>query len=257
MQRHHVDGRPEDKKTCEVWTGTRWEIWPVSAVHPHRETALVRCHECHGPVVLMKASRNGRNEAHFEHRPAHAGCSLVHKHYSGTSSPHPLAVEDPRRSNQPAFTDYISDQAAEEIIGSVGDTEKERLLLARLGQGWFRKKLLHRWKTCSVLGCGPETALVASHIVSWRACKTNNERLDPDNGLLLSPNLDKLFDRRMISFSANGVLLLSPDVRPADAIALGIHSGMRLRSVPPGIVKYLIRHREGIEWSEILIKEAR
>lgn len=256
MNLRQTVGRPKDKKSCEVWTGKQWEIWPVSAVHPHRKIALVRCYECHGPVVLMNASENGRNEAHFEHRPAHSGCSLVYKHYSGTSSAHPQAVRAPPQSNQFAFTDYISEQAAEEIIGSVTITEKERLLLARVGQGSFRKKLLDRWENCSVLGCGPETALVASHIVSWRTCKTNEERLDPNNGLLLSPNLDKLFDRRMISFSDKGSLLVSPELHPNDTIALGVRPGMRLRYVPRGIVKYLTRHREGTEWSELPTQEA-
>ncbi len=251
MTHQHVVVSRDDKKSCEVWTGMHWEIWPVSAAHPHRETAVVRCHECYGPIVLMKASQNGRNEAHFEHRPAHSGCSLVYKHYSGTPSTHPQAVRSPQQSHHLAFTDYISDQAAEEIIGSVDRTERERLLLARVGQGSFRTKLLNRWGTCSVLDCGPETALVASHIVSWRACENNKERLDEDNGLLLSPNLDKLFDRRMISFSDKGSLLVSPDLHQGDALALGIRPGMQLRRVPPGTVKYLTRHREDTEWCEL------
>lgn len=256
MNLRQMLGSPNDKKSCEVWTGTQWEIWPVSAVHPHRGTAVVRCHECHGPVVLMKSSENGRNEAHFEHRPAHSGCSLVYKHYTGTRSFHPQAVSTPVQSDQLAFTDYIPDQAAEEIIGSVTSTEKERLLLARVGQGWFREKLLKRWGGCSVLGCGPKTVLVASHIVSWCKCKTNEERLDPNNGLLLSPNLDKLFDRRMISFTDKGGLLVSSNLNLNDAIALGIRSDMRLRDVPSGIVAYLTRHREGTKWSELPTQKA-
>lgn len=196
----------------------------------------------------MAASHDGRNEAHFEHHPTHAGCPLAYKHYNGTPSPHPQAVKPPQHTNQLNITDYISDEAAEEIIGSVGSTEKERLILARVGQGPFRNKLLLRWKTCSVLGCGPETALVASHIVSWRTCGNNDERLDLDNGLLLSPNLDKLFDRKMISFSDDGYLLVSPDLDWKDAVALGLHPGMQLRKVPSGILKYLSRHREGVKW---------
>ena len=198
----------------------------------------------------MKASKSGRNEAHFEHRPAHTGCSLAYREYTGIRTRHPQAVKDPLNSDRLAFTDYISDQAAEDIIGPVKDTEKERLLLARVGQGAFRKKLIKRWQKCSVIGCGPETALVASHIVSWRACETNEGRLDVDNGLLLSPNLDKLFDRRLIAFADNGALLVSPNLHPGDAIALGIFAGMQLRLVPRGIVKYLARHRGVTQWCE-------
>ncbi len=250
MKPRNLADRPDDKKSCAVWTGTQWEIWPVSAIHPHRKTVIARCHECHGPVLLMNASKDGRNDAHFEHHPAHTGCSLAHRNFTGTKTQHPLAVSDPTKSERLAFTDYISDQAAEDIIGSVKETEKEGLLLARVGQGAFRKKLISRWGNCSVMGCGPETALVASHIVSWRACETNEERLDVNNGLLLSPNLDKLFDRRLISFSNNGALLVSPDLVPSDAVALGICAGMQPRLVPHGIVKYLARHRDGTEWCE-------
>ncbi len=242
----------DDKKRCEIWTGKQWEVWSVSAAHAHRKETAIRCPECHGPVVLMKGSHNGRNEAHFEHRPSHSGCSLVYKGFSGTRSRHPHAVETPRSSNQFAFTDYMPDDAAEEIIGPhVNGTEKERLMLARVGQGQFRKQLLSRWGTCSVLGCGPDTALVASHIVPWRSCLNNRERLDVNNGLLLSPNLDKLFDRGLISFADDGALLVSGDLNRDDAVALGLLPDMRLRTVRPGILKYLARHREGTNWHHL------
>jgi hypothetical protein len=202
----------------------------------------------------MKGSHNGRNEAHFEHRPSHAGCSLVYKGFSGTRSRHLDAVRSPPPSNQFAFTDYIPDDAAEEIIGpDVDATEKERLMLARVGQGPFRKQLLLRWGTCSVLGCGPDTALIASHIVPWRTCANNAERLDVNNGLLLSPNLDKLFDRGLISFADDGALLVSGDLDWEDAIALGLRPGMRLRTVRPRILKYLSRHRENKNWHYLTV----
>jgi hypothetical protein len=250
MRNGSAESEAEDKKSCEIWTGRKWEIWAVSAAYPHRHQTQIRCYECHGPIVLMNASENGRNRAHFEHRPSHPGCSLVYKYFSGTRSLHPLAVPSPQNSVQLALTDYISDEGAAEIIGEVTSTEKERLLLARVGQGLFRKKLVSRWKSCSVLGCGPETALVASHIVAWRSCLTNQERLDQNNGLLLSPNLDKLFDRQLISFSDAGILLISPELNKNDAKAFGVRQGMRLREVPKGIVKYLLRHRGSKAWKE-------
>ncbi len=167
MKSQNTVNLPDDKKSCEVWTGTRWEIWPVSAVYPHGKTATSRCYECHGPVLLMDASKDGRNDAHFEHHPTHAGCSLVHRHFTGSRSQHPQAVKDPTRSDRLAFTEHIPDQAAEDIIGPVKDTEKERLLLARVGQGAFRAKLIKRWGKCSVMNCGPETN---GTYLSFRSC---------------------------------------------------------------------------------------
>jgi hypothetical protein len=34
-----------------------------------------RCPECHGPVRIHNAGRTASSPVHFEHRPAHAGCS--------------------------------------------------------------------------------------------------------------------------------------------------------------------------------------
>jgi predicted restriction endonuclease len=51
--------------------------------------------------------------------------------------------------------------------------------------------------------------LRASHCKPWRD-STNSERLDGDNGLLLTPSIDHLFDRGFISFAADGRLLVSP-----------------------------------------------
>lgn len=163
----------------------------------------------------------------------------------------PCCHQWPQTSNQFAFTDYMPD-AAGEIIGSdVDATQKERLMLARVGQGQFRKQLLSRWGTCSVLGCGPDTELIASHIVPWRTCANNKERLDVNNGLLLNPNLDKLFDRGLISFADDGALLTSGNLDRDDATTLGLRPGMQLRKVRPGILKYLARHREGRNWRDL------
>lgn len=239
----------ENKKRCQVWTGRRWELLPVSIIYPRRQTLLVRCPECHGPVVLMKESDGGRDAAHFEHRPRHTGCRLVHKWYCGTATMSPQAVGSPQPTDEMDPFEGITDEEAERIIGPVvGVTEKRRLLLARVGQGIFRESLLQRWDTCSVLGCGPRAVLVASHIVAWRSCESNDERLDVNNGLLLSPNLDRLFDRGLISFCDNGQLLTNPSLSRADAVSLGLRPGMCLREVPPAIIKFLFRHRQGAAW---------
>ena len=42
--------------------------------------------------------------------------------------------------------------------------------------------------------------LRAFHIWSWALCDTDEQRLDVFNGLLLSPNLDALFDGGWLTF---------------------------------------------------------
>ena len=45
---------------------------------------------------------------------------------------------------------------------------------------------------------------------------TNSERLDPNNGILLSALVDRLFDRGLITFKDDGAALVSQRLSPAD-----------------------------------------
>jgi hypothetical protein len=115
-----------------------------------------------------------------------------------------------------------------EIAGSTrSETEKKRLTDSRIGQNWFRDALLKIWGGCRLTGCADPRLLRASHIRPWKA-STDAQRLDPYNGLLLSPNLDLAFDRGLISFDADGRILLSRELRASDARALGISDELRL-----------------------------
>ena len=51
--------------------------------------------------------------------------------------------------------------------------------------------------------------LVASHCKLWRD-SSNDERLNGENGLLLTPSIDHLFDRGFIGFEDSGDLIVSP-----------------------------------------------
>lgn len=74
-------------------------------------------------------------------------------------------------------------------------TEKLQLTKARIGQGNFRRDLEKIEPKCRVTGVTNKALLIASHIKPWSKCDNNAERLDGNNGLLLSPHIDKLFDR--------------------------------------------------------------
>ena len=126
----------------------------------------------------------------------------------------------------------------------VGATETERIALikARVGQGIFRTDVIALWGGCAVTGCSSETVLVASHILPWNLA-TNSERLDPCNGLLLTPNLDKLLDRFWISFNDDGSILLSRNLTSETKSILGVTEKTKLRFVLPPMQAYLKRHR--------------
>ena len=91
----------------------------------------------------------------------------------------------------------------------ITDTVKEALVLARRGQGLFRARVQTIETHCRVTRVDRPEHLRASHCKPWRDA-TNEERLDGDNGLLLTPTIDHLFDRGFISFDPDGHLLISP-----------------------------------------------
>ena len=89
------------------------------------------------------------------------------------------------------------------------ETQKELLISARIGQHKYRKDLIELWEKCSVSKCKMTDILIASHIKPWNE-SSNEEKLDPYNGLLLLPNYDTLFDKHLISFDEDGRIIISP-----------------------------------------------
>lgn len=124
----------------------------------------------------------------------------------------------------------------------VTTTDKESLIQSRIGQGQFRENLIKLWQSCSVTGFRITSLLVASHIKPW-SLSDNKERLDPFNGLLLIPNLDKAFDMGYISFNERGNILISSIFDNIDT--LGITSDMQI-NVKDKNKPYLEFHRTHI-----------
>ncbi len=94
---------------------------------------------------------------------------------------------------------------------SLAETEKATLILARRGQGKFRNRVKLIEQHCRVTGVSSEELLTASHIKRWRD-SDNQERLDGNNGLFLSPHVDRLFDQGFVSFTSAGELMVSPQL---------------------------------------------
>jgi hypothetical protein len=85
--------------------------------------------------------------------------------------------------------------------------------------------------------------LVASHIKPWRSCD-NSERLSGSNGLLLSPHVDKLFDRHWISFDGGGQLICEHEAAREALRCWGIEGANLIRPFSREQEKFLSAHRE-------------
>ena len=113
----------------------------------------------------------------------------------------------PKNEYESNFGKYSKNNDSEQIPKSnETETERRQLALSRIGQGLFRSRVINNDKKCVVTGITNISLLIASHIKSWKE-SSNEERLDGENGILLSPHIDKLFDRHLISFSDSGELI--------------------------------------------------
>lgn len=128
---------------------------------------------------------------------------------------------------------------------------KDAIVKARIGQGIFRSNLLSKDLKCRVTGTSDERLLIASHIKPW-AASSNTERLDTNNGLLLAPHIDTLFDKGLISFTDEGDMLVK-DQSVKDALTCwSIDHKANFGEFSKEQSKYLQYHREQVYGEEPL-----
>jgi putative restriction endonuclease len=123
------------------------------------------------------------------------------------------------------------------------ETESWQLAKSRIGQGVFRERVQAIEPKCRVSGVSDPLFLIASHIRPWKS-SSNTQRLDGENGLMLAPNVDKLFDQGYISFTDEGDLLISPTLSGELREQLGLlEEGTNCGSLTAGQQEYLAYHR--------------
>lgn len=123
--------------------------------------------------------------------------------------------------------------------------DKRALVKIRLGQSNYRKKLIEYWGKSCVTKLEILELLIASHIKPFSECN-ENEKYDLFNGLLLTPNYDKLFGKYLISFDKSGEILISSVLEKSDLEKLGISKEDKLNSdkISPNHFEYLKYHND-------------
>ncbi|MDD4957647.1 MAG: hypothetical protein PHQ61_08430 [Candidatus Omnitrophica bacterium] len=104
----------------------------------------------------------------------------------------------------------------------ITETEKETIIKARIGQGKFREDVISLHKKCPITGLDNPVFLRAGHLKPWAECDSNEERLDPLNGLALTPVADLLVDKGFIVFDDRGIIEFSEKLNSDDLEAMGI-----------------------------------
>lgn len=150
----------------------------------------------------LQQSGNGIQSVYLASIPSELGALLMNLS-SATVPSLPVAT----------LTDLTFSPEEQEIVAekNLEETVKATLVMARRGQGLFRSRVQAIETSCRVTGVTSEKFLIASHIKPWKN-SDNVERLDGNNGLFLSPHVDRLFDGGFISFNQRGEMLVSPQL---------------------------------------------
>lgn len=130
---------------------------------------------------------------------------------------------------------------------TIPPTERQQLILARRGQGKFREGVQQVESLCRVTRVDRPEHLRASHCKPWRD-SSDSERLDRQNGLLLTPSIDHLFDRGFISFRQDGGLLVSPVAHQESLARMGVplQPEANVGGFTEGQARFLEYHRDAV-----------
>jgi hypothetical protein len=129
----------------------------------------------------------------------------------------------------------------------IAETDRESLIIARRGQGLFKQRVMRIESSCRITKVENPAHLRASHCKPWRD-STNQERLDGENGLLLTPSIDHLFDRGFISFEDNGRLIISPVAHTSSLQKMGVMTDkpVNVGVFSEGQKRFLDYHRNSV-----------
>ena len=104
---------------------------------------------------------------------------------------------------------YFSEDA------SVSLETRRQLILSCFGLGLFRELLFASCEMqCPLTGIRDERLLTATHLKPWLHCN-NKERLNPQNGVVLSRIHDQLLRQGLITFTDECSIVISKSLNPA------------------------------------------
>lgn len=156
-------------------------------------------------------------------------------------------LEDIEREDLGFFTiekNEVVFKEAKKFVSTVRIVEQK----IRVGQSYFRARLLSEMKNCPITGIDDKRLLIASHIKPW-VHSNNEERVNTKNGILLSPLFDKLFDKGigLITFTLEKRILISNKISKENIAKLSIFQNQEIENLDiNGREEFLEYHRKFI-----------
>lgn len=147
--------------------------------------------------------------------------------------------------------DVLREDAEASLTGEiqesvVEESTREALIAARKGQGKYRDGVLTKEGRCRFTHVDDPALLRAGHLMPWRDCQTHQQRLDPDNGLSLTPTYDHLVDRGLLTWDDDGNIRLSSRLSKQARDQLGLSESMNTGPWRDAQLPYVQYHRRHI-----------
>jgi putative restriction endonuclease len=240
-----------------AWNDIGWSVrvrfFALSSPTQPREHMHLLRPELPERLSPIKANGGGNQMylAAISDRMAHVLGTLVGSEYTTlVASASEIAIDERSRATNDEQDSEDWEQHLISVLQNsttLPPTQREAVIQARIGQGQFRKNVARIETHCRITKVNEPTHLRASHTKPWRS-SSNDERLDGENGLLLTPTIDHLFDRGFISFENNGDLLVSPVALPPSLLKMGISLEPRTNvgAFSSGQREFLAYHRENV-----------
>jgi putative restriction endonuclease len=103
----------------------------------------------------------------------------------------------------------------QELLFDLKDLKGEtaiRQVKTRVNQSVFRQMVIANYTSkCAITGIDLPELLLASHIMPWS--KSEEHRLNPENGICLSALYDKAFDKGLIGVNTNYEIIISTELK--------------------------------------------
>ncbi len=231
----------------EIWSEEGWQV-PVEFTRLSRPLRPKEHMGVLAPTLPKKYSPirpdgNGNQGAYLAAVPIEMANVLIDLLGSRWAEIDRSAVIDP--DHQLEAFDASEDEVAKALQNrtDLEEVEKLQLIQARRGHGVYRRNLENFENACRITGVTNLRHLRASHIKPWRA-STTREKLDGNNGLLLSPHIDHLFDQGFISFADDGGLMVSSSADIDTLMRWGIEPNRTYHPFRAEQRPYLAFHRD-------------
>lgn len=120
-------------------------------------------------------------------------------------------------------------------------------LKIRVNQSFFRSLILSIYRSeCAISGVDIPDLLIASHIIPW--AKNEKERLNPQNGLCLSPLYDRCFDKGYIRITPDYKIVLSRELKHNSEKDYFVHHFGQLEDMPISLSDRFLPHPDFLEY---------